>query len=133
MIKELTLRLKRVKAQFRAMAEDSFHALKNIFRHRKTPHRGLAKNTAQLYIFFALAKLFFARRTLRNPRQTMNGRQTHAKLMVPAENHPSVGLQIVYFARKSQRSLQSLLKMIYANHPVVPRLPYSAILNRKDK
>ena len=67
MIKKLTLSLKRVKAQFRAMAEDSFHVLKNIFRHRKTPYRELAKNTAQLYIFFALAKLFFARRTLRNP------------------------------------------------------------------
>ena len=58
MIKELTLRLKRVKAQFRAMAEDSFHVLKNIFRHRKTRYRGLAKNTVQLHRPFALANLF---------------------------------------------------------------------------
>ena len=41
------------------------------------------------------------------PRQSMDERQIHAKITVPAENLPSAGLQIAYFARKSQPSLQS--------------------------
>jgi IS5 family transposase len=70
MIKELTLKLERVKAQVRARMEYPFHVLKNIFRHQKTRYRGLAKNTAQLHHLFALANLFLARRTLLNPART---------------------------------------------------------------
>ena len=38
--------------------------MKNIFRHRKVRYRGLAKNTAQLRVLFALANLYMARREL---------------------------------------------------------------------
>jgi transposase, IS5 family len=66
LLKELTVRLERVKAQVRARVEHPFHILKNLFRHRKTRYRGLAKNTAQLHSLFALANLFIARRPLLN-------------------------------------------------------------------
>ena len=62
LLKELTVRLERVKAQVRARVEHPFHILKNLFRHRKTRYRGLAKNTAQRHRLFALANLFIARR-----------------------------------------------------------------------
>lgn len=32
-----------------AKVEHPFHVIKNLFRHRKTRYRGLAKNTAQLF------------------------------------------------------------------------------------
>ena len=64
LVKELTVQLERRKAQVRARAEHPFHILKNLFRHRKTRYRGLAKNTAQLHSLFALANLFIARRRL---------------------------------------------------------------------
>ncbi len=66
LLKELTVRLERVKAQVRARVEHPFQILKNLFRHRKTRCRRLAKNTAQLHSLFALAKLFIARRPLLN-------------------------------------------------------------------
>ena len=103
MIKELPLKLERVKAQVGARVKYPFHVLKNIFRHQKTRYRWLAKNTAQLHRLFALTNLFLARRPLRNPAKAW----TKAKFTVPAENLPSAGLQIAYFARKSQPSLQS--------------------------
>jgi len=62
--KELTVQLERLKARVRARVEHPFHILKNLFRHRKTRYRGLAKNTAQLHSLFALANLFIARRSL---------------------------------------------------------------------
>ena len=64
LVKELTVKLERLKAQVRARVEHPFHILKNLFRHRKTRYRGLAKNTAQLHSLFALANLFIARRSL---------------------------------------------------------------------
>jgi IS5 family transposase len=64
LLKELTVRLERVQAQVRALVEPPFHILKNLFRHRKTRYRGLAKNTAQRHRLFALANLFIARRPL---------------------------------------------------------------------
>jgi IS5 family transposase len=64
LLKTLTVQLERVKAQVRARVEHPFHILKNIFRHRKTRYRGLAKNTAQLHSLFALANLFLVRRSL---------------------------------------------------------------------
>ena len=66
-IKELTQQLEKLKAQVRARVEHPFHILKNLFRHRKTRYRGLAKNTAQLQSLFALANLFIARRSLLSP------------------------------------------------------------------
>jgi IS5 family transposase len=66
LIKELTVELERLKAQVRARVEHPFHVIKNLFRHRKTRYRGLAKNTAQLHSLFALANLFIARRSLRS-------------------------------------------------------------------
>jgi IS5 family transposase len=65
LVKELTVQLERLKAQVRARVEHPFHVLKNLFRHRKTRYRGLAKNTAQLHSLFALANLFLARGALR--------------------------------------------------------------------
>ena len=63
-IKELTMQLERLKAQVRARVEHPFHVIKNLFKHRKTRYRGLAKNTAQLHSLFALANLVIARRSL---------------------------------------------------------------------
>ena len=65
--KEMAQQVERLKAQVRARVEHPFHILKNLFRHRKTRYRGLAKNTAQFHSLFALANLFIARRSLRSP------------------------------------------------------------------
>ena len=55
----------------RAKVEHPFHVLKNLFRHRKTRYRGLAKNTAQLFTLFGFANLVLAGRrfTLPNTRR----------------------------------------------------------------
>ena len=63
-LKELTQAFEKAKAQVRARVEHPFHIIKNLFRHRKTRYRGLAKNTAQLHSLFALANLIIARRPL---------------------------------------------------------------------
>ena len=55
------------KARIRAKVEHPFHVVKNLFRHRKTRYRGLAKNTAQLFSLFGLANLVMARRRLLAP------------------------------------------------------------------
>jgi IS5 family transposase len=52
------------KARVRAKVEHPFHVVKNLFHHRKTRYRGLAKNTAQLFSLFGLANLVMARRRL---------------------------------------------------------------------
>jgi transposase, IS5 family len=44
-------------ASVRAKVEQPFHVAKNLFRHKKTRYRGLAKNTAQLLTLFGLANL----------------------------------------------------------------------------
>lgn len=54
----------RLKASIRAKVEHPFHVVKNLFRHRKTRYRGLAKNTAQLLTLFGLANLLLAKRWL---------------------------------------------------------------------
>ena len=66
LVKEVTLRLEKAKAQVRARVEHPFHVIKNLFKHRKVRYRGLSKNTAQLYSLFALANLVIARRALLN-------------------------------------------------------------------
>ena len=54
----------RTKAQLRAVVEHPFHVMKNLFRHRKVRYRELARNTAQVFILFALANPVLARRLL---------------------------------------------------------------------
>lgn len=53
--------IEQTKASIRAKVEHPFHVVKNLFRHRKTRYRGLAKNTAQLLTLFGLANLVLAR------------------------------------------------------------------------
>ncbi|MDD5330560.1 MAG: IS5 family transposase [Sulfuricella sp.] len=60
-------RLEQAKASVRSKVEHPFHVVKNLFRHRKTRYRGLAKNTAQLLTLFGLANLVLARRWLLAP------------------------------------------------------------------
>ena len=57
-------RIEHAKASIRAKVEHPFHGVKNLFRHRKTRYRGLAKNSAQLCSLFGLANLMLARRWL---------------------------------------------------------------------
>ena len=61
-MKALKQELEKIKSQIRARVEHPFHIIKNLFKHRKTRYRGLAKNTAQLHTLFALANLILARR-----------------------------------------------------------------------
>jgi len=66
-LKELAEAYEKAKAQVRARVEHPFHIIKNLFKHRKTRYRGLAKNTAQLHTLFALANLLIAKGSLLNP------------------------------------------------------------------
>ena len=59
--------LKVVKAIDRAIVEHPFHVIKNLYFHRKTRDRGLAKNTAQLFTLFSLANLVLAGRSFVAP------------------------------------------------------------------
>jgi len=56
-------KLERAKASVRTKVEHPFHVLKNLFKHRKTRYRGLAKNTAQLHTLCAFANLLLASRS----------------------------------------------------------------------
>jgi len=58
----MTEKLEHLKASVRAKVEHPFHVIKNLFRHRKTRYRGLAKNTAQLFTLFGFANLVLAGR-----------------------------------------------------------------------
>ena len=58
--------IEHTKARIRAKVEHPFHVVKNLFRHRKTRYRGLAKNTAQLFSLFGFANLVLAKRALLN-------------------------------------------------------------------
>lgn len=60
-------KLEVIKASVRAKVEHPFHVIKNLFRHRKTRYRGLAKNTAQLFTLFGLANLVLAGRRFKTP------------------------------------------------------------------
>lgn len=44
--------------------EHPFHVVKNLFMHRKTRYKGMAKNNAQMFSLFGLANLLLARRRL---------------------------------------------------------------------
>jgi transposase, IS5 family len=63
-LKKAMQAFEKAKAQVRALVEHPFHIIKNLFRHRKTRYRGLAKNTAQLHTLLALANLVIAKRML---------------------------------------------------------------------
>lgn len=58
--------MEQAKASTRAKVEHPFHVLKNVFKHRKTRYRGLAKNVAQLMTLFGLGNLMLARKRLLN-------------------------------------------------------------------
>jgi IS5 family transposase len=60
-------KLEQLKASVRAKVEHPFHVIKNLFRHRKTRYRGLAKNTTQLFTLFGFAKLALAGRRFALP------------------------------------------------------------------
>ena len=57
-------RAEQLKASIRAKVEHPFHVIKNLFHHRKTRYKGLAKNEAQLFSLFGLANLVMAKRSL---------------------------------------------------------------------
>lgn len=61
---DLLEQIEHAKASIRAKVEHPFHVVKNLFGHRKTRYKGLAKNTAQLFSLFGLANLLLARRWL---------------------------------------------------------------------
>ncbi|MGH9650410.1 MAG: IS5 family transposase [Terriglobales bacterium] len=60
--KEAIKAVEHTKAAVRAFVEHPFHIVKNLFRHRKTRYRGLAKNGHQLHTLFGLANLVIAAR-----------------------------------------------------------------------
>jgi IS5 family transposase len=57
----LTDRIEKIKASIRAKVEHPFRVIKCQFGHRKTRYRGLAKNTSQLLVMFALSNMWMAR------------------------------------------------------------------------
>ena len=61
---ELMEKLEHTKASIRAKVEHPFHVVKNLFMHRKTRYKGMAKNNAQMFSLFGLANLLLARRWL---------------------------------------------------------------------
>jgi transposase, IS5 family len=59
--KDLALAYEKLKARIRAKVEHPFHVVKNIFQHKKTRYKGIAKNDAQLHVLFALSNLYMVR------------------------------------------------------------------------
>ena len=57
-------KVEQIKASIRAKVEHPFHVVKNLFRHKKTRYKGLAKNHAQLLSLFGLANLVIAKKQL---------------------------------------------------------------------
>ena len=64
------LKAEHAKASIRSKVEHAFHVVKNLFRHRKCRYKGLAKNTAQLHVLFAMANLVLSQRSLCAPYRT---------------------------------------------------------------
>ncbi|CQR41667.1 transposase [Thiomonas sp. CB3] len=56
--------LEKTKARIRAKVEHPFRVIKCQFGHRKTRYRGLAKNTSQLLVMFALSNLWMVRKRI---------------------------------------------------------------------
>lgn len=61
---ELMEKFEHAKSSIRAKVEHPFHVVKNLFMHRKTRYKGMAKNNAQMFSLFGLANLLLARRWL---------------------------------------------------------------------
>ncbi len=61
---ELIEKLEHTKARIRAKVEHPFHVVKNLFMHRKTRYKGMAKTNAQMFSLFGLINLLLARRWL---------------------------------------------------------------------
>jgi IS5 family transposase len=59
------------KSSIRAKVEHVLHVVKNLFLHRKRRYKGLAKNTAQFQVLFAMADLVLSQRTLCAPHRTV--------------------------------------------------------------
>jgi IS5 family transposase len=59
-----TDRIEKIKASIRAKVEHPFRVIKCQFGHRKTRYRGLAKNTSQLLVMFALSNLWMVRKRM---------------------------------------------------------------------
>jgi IS5 family transposase len=59
-----TDQLEKLKAGIRAKVEHPFRVIKCQFGHRKTRYRGLAKNTSQLLVLFALSNLWMVRKRI---------------------------------------------------------------------
>ena len=60
----LTDQLETIKARIRAKVEHPFRVIKCQFGHRKVRYRGLAKNTSQLLVMFALSNLWMVRKRI---------------------------------------------------------------------
>ena len=58
---EIMNRLEQTKARIRAKVEHPFRVIKQQFGHAKVRYRGLAKNTPQLTMMFALSNLWMVR------------------------------------------------------------------------
>jgi transposase, IS5 family len=64
LLKSLVQAREKLKAQIRSRVEHPFHIVKNLFKHKKTRYRGLAKNGAQLEALFALSNLVRVKKVL---------------------------------------------------------------------
>jgi len=63
-VNALKEQLEKVKASIRAKVEHPFHVIKCQFGHRKVRYRGLAKNTNQLLVMFAMSNLWMVRKRI---------------------------------------------------------------------
>ncbi len=63
-VNALLEQLEKLKASIRAKGEHPFRVIKCQFGHRKVRYRGLAKNTSQLLVMFALSNLWMVRKRI---------------------------------------------------------------------
>ena len=56
--KNLAQAYEKLKAKIRARVEHPFQVIKNIFKHKKTRYKGIAKNDVQLQMLFGLSNLY---------------------------------------------------------------------------
>jgi IS5 family transposase len=57
--------LEKAKASVKARVEHPFHIVKNLFKHKKARYVGIAKNTHQLTILFAMANLLLCKQKIK--------------------------------------------------------------------
>jgi transposase, IS5 family len=63
-VNALKEQLEKVKSSIRAKVEHPFRVIKCQFGHRKVRYRGLAKNTSQLLVMFAMSNLWMVRKRI---------------------------------------------------------------------